>query len=64
MASTGNLYKYDKDLNITFPNAIYCNTLNIGGNINCLADTISIKSKDDREIIYYDSNTISFLEKA
>ena len=63
-AYTGNLYKYDKDLNITFPNAIYCNTLNIGGNINCLADTISIKSKDDREIIYYDSNVISFLEKA
>ena len=63
MAYTGNLYKYDKDLNITFPNAIYCNTLNIGGNINCLADTISIKSKDGREIIYYDSNTISFLEK-
>ena len=62
-AYTGNLYKYDKDLNITFPNAIYCNTLNIGGNINCLADTISIKSKDDREIIYYDSNTISFLER-
>lgn len=68
-AYTGNLYKYDKDLNITFPNAIYCNTLNvggtlnIGGNIKCLADTISIKSKDDREIIYYDSNTISFLEK-
>ena len=69
MAYTGNLYKYDKDLNITFPNAIYCNTLNvggtlnIGGNIKCLADTISIKSKDDREIIYYDSNTISFLER-
>ena len=63
IAYTGNLYKYDKDLNITFPNAIYCNTLNIGGNINCLADTISIKSKDGREIIYYDSNTISFLEK-
>ena len=68
-AYTGNLYKYDKDLNITFPNAIYCNTLNvgtlnIGGNINCLADTISIKSKDDREIIYYDSSTISFLKKA
>ena len=62
-AYTGNLYKYDKDLNITFPNAIYCNTLNIGGSINFLADTISIKSKDDREIIYYDSNTISFLEK-
>ena len=68
-AYTGNLYKYDKDLNITFPNAIYCNTLNvggtlnIGGNIKCLADTISIKSKDDREIIYYDSNTISFLER-
>ena len=68
-AYTGNLYKYDKDLNITFPNAIYCNTLNVGGtlnigdNINCLADTISIKSKDGREIIYYDSNTISFLEK-
>ena len=70
MAYTGNLYKYDKDLNITFPNAIYCNTLNVGGtlnigsNINCLADTISIKSKDDKEIIYYDSNTISFLERA
>lgn len=68
-AYTGNLYKYDKDLNITFPNAIYCNTfycntLNVGDNINCLADTISIKSKDGREIIYYDSNTISFLEKA
>ena len=63
MAYTGNLYKYDKDLNITFPNAIYCNTLNVGGNINCLADTISIKSKDGREIIYYDSNTISFLER-
>ena len=68
VASTGNLYKYDKDLNITFPNAIYCNTLNVGtlnvgGNINCLADTVSIKSKDGREIIYYDSNTISFLEK-
>ena len=62
-AFTGNLYKYDKDLNITFPNAIYCNTLNIGGNINCLADTISIKSKDDKEIIYYDSNVISFLER-
>ena len=64
MAYTGNLYKYDKDLNITFPNAIYCNTLNIGGNINCLADTISIKSKDGKEIIEYDSSTISFLEKA
>ena len=64
MAYTGNLYKYDKDLNITFPNAIYCNTLNVGGNINCLADTFSIKSKDDKEIIYYDSNTISFLKKA
>ena len=68
IAYTGNLYKYDKDLNITFPNAIYCNTLNVGtlnvgGNINCLADTVSIKSKDGREIIYYDSNTISFLEK-
>ena len=69
MAYTGNLYKYDKDLNITFPNAIYCNTLNvestlnIGGNINCLADTISIKSKDDKEIIYYDSSTISFLKR-
>ena len=74
MAYTGNLYKYDKDLNITFPNAIYCNTLNVGGtincntlnvggNINCLADTISIKSKDGREIIYYDSSTISFLER-
>ena len=63
IAYTGNLYKYDKDLNITFPNAIYCNTLNVGGNINCLADTVLIKSKDDREIIYYDSNTISFLEK-
>ena len=68
-AYTGNLYKYDKDLNITFPNAIYCNTLNvggtlnIGGNIKCLADTFSIKSKDDKEIIYYDSNTISFLER-
>lgn len=62
-AYTGNLYKYDKDLNITFPNAIYCNTLNIGSTINCLADTISIKSKDDKEIIYYGSNTISFLEK-
>ena len=62
-AYTGNLYKYDKDLNITFPNAIYCNTLNIGGNIKCLADTISIKSKDGREIIYYDSSTISFLER-
>lgn len=64
MAYTGNLYKYDKDLNITFPNAIYCNTLNIGGNINCLADYISIKSKDGKEIIEYDSSTISFLEKA
>lgn len=64
VASTGNLYKYDKDLNITFPNAIYCNTLNVGGTINCLADTISIKSKDGREIIYYDSNVISFLKKA
>ena len=70
MAYTGNLYKYDKDLNITFPNAIYCNTLNVGdtlnvgSNINCLADTISIKSKDGKEIIYYDSSTISFLEKA
>ena len=74
IAYTGNLYKYDKDLNITFPNAIYCNTLNpnaiycntlnVGGNINFLADTISIKSKNGREIIYYDSNTISFLEKA
>lgn len=64
MAYTGHLYKYDKDLNITFPNAIYCNTLNVGGNINCLADTFSIKSKDNREIIYYDSNVISFLEKA
>ena len=69
-AYTGNLYKYDKDLNITFPNAIYCNTLNVGdtlnvgSNINCLADTISIKSKDGKEIIYYDSSTISFLEKA
>ena len=69
MAYTGNLYKYDKDLNITFPNAIYCNTLNVGdtlnvgSNINCLADTISIKSKDGKEIIYYDSSTISFLEK-
>ena len=30
-AYTGNLYKYDKDLNITFPNAIYCNTLNVNG---------------------------------
>ena len=75
IAYTGNLYKYDKDLNITFPNAICCNTLNVGGNISCntlnvggninfLADTISIKSKNGREIIYYDSNTISFLEKA
>ena len=63
MAYTGNLYKYDKDLNITFPNAIYCNTLNIGGNIKCLADTISIKSKDGKEIIKYDSSTISFLER-
>ena len=63
-AYTGNLYKYDKDLNITFPNAIYCNTLNIGDTINCLADTISIKSKDNKEIIYYDSNVISFLKKA
>ena len=64
MAYTGNLYKYDKDLNITFPNAIYCNTLNVGGNINCLADTFSIKSKDGKEIIQYNSNTISFLKKA
>ena len=63
MAYTGNLYKYDKDLNITFPNAIYCNTLNVGGNINCLADYISIKSKDGKEIIGYDSSTISFLER-
>ena len=31
MAYTGNLQKYDKDLNITFPNAIYCNTLNVNG---------------------------------
>lgn len=70
-AYTGNLYKYDKDLNITFPNAIYCNTLNVGGIINCLANNISIKSKksgslmvDGREIIYYDSDTIGFLKKA
>ena len=70
VASTGNLYKYDKDLNITFPNAIYCNTLNIGGNINCLADYISIKSKksgslmvDDREVIQYESHSISLNSK-
>lgn len=63
MAYTGHLYKYDKDLNITFPNAIYCNTLNIGSNINCLADYISIKSKGGKEIIGYDSSTISFLER-
>ena len=70
VASTGNLYKYDKDLNITFPNAIYCNTLNIGGNINCLADNISIKSKksgslmvDDREVIQYESHSISLNSK-
>lgn len=63
MAYTGHLYKYDKDLNITFPNAIYCNTLNVGGSINFLADYISIKSKDGKKIIGYDSNTISFLER-
>ena len=70
VASTGNLYKYDKDLNITFPNAIYCNTLNVGGNINCLADNISIKSKksgslmvDDREVIQYESHSISLNSK-
>lgn len=34
MANTGHLYKYDSDLNIKFPNAITCTTLNIGSTLN------------------------------
>ena len=30
MANTGHLYKYDGNLNVTFPNAINCNSLNVG----------------------------------
>lgn len=30
MANTGHLYKYDANLNTTFPNAINCTTLNVG----------------------------------
>lgn len=71
MAYTGHLYKYDKDLNITFPNTIYCNTLNVGGTINCLNDNISIKSKksgslmvNGKEIIQYNSDMINFYNRA
>ena len=43
MGNTGHLYKYDKDLNATFPKAINCNTLNITDSI--IVDNISIQSK-------------------
>lgn len=34
MANTGHLYKYDPDLNIKFPNAINCTTLNVGSTLS------------------------------
>ena len=77
MAYTGHLYKYNQNLDVRFPNAIYCNTLYVGGTlnitnstINCLEDNISIKSKksgslmiDGKEIIQYDLSNINFNTK-
>lgn len=73
MANTGHLYRYDENLNVTFPNAIKCNTLNVGSTlsikdsvIDCSADYISIKSKksgsliaNNREAIRYDSSAVN-----
>lgn len=61
-ASTGHLYKYDNNLNITFPNAIQCNTLNIGKNINLLADYITITSKEGQPVMRRVLSTINFYE--
>lgn len=78
MANTGHLYRYDGNLNVTFPNAIKCNTLNVGGTlsingsvIDCSASNISIKSKESgslmintQKIIEYNSQAITFNRKA
>lgn len=44
MAYTGHLYKYDESLNITFPKAINCGTLNVRGTLN-LKNTIPFGSE-------------------
>lgn len=78
MANTGHLYRYDENLNVTFPNAITCTTLNVGGTlsingsvIDCSASNISIKSKESgslmintQKIIEYNSQAITFNRKA
>lgn len=44
MGNTGHLYKYDKNLNVTFPNIINCKTLDITNAIR-VGNNLSIYSK-------------------
>lgn len=60
MANTGHLYKYDANLNTTFPNAINCTTLNVGkfiingSDINNTSPTgISFKQNGTTIMSYY-----------
>ena len=67
MAYTGHLYKYDKDLKVTFPGAITCNALEVDNTLSITRDTIAVRASNtvslkigDASIINYGSTYIDF----
>ena len=67
MAYTGHLYKYDKDLKVTFPGAVTCNALEVDSTLSITRDTIAVRASNnislkigDTSIADYSSTYIDF----
>lgn len=67
MAYTGHLYKYDKDLKVTFPGAVTCNALEVDRTLSITRDTIAVRASNnislkigDTSIADYSSTYIDF----
>lgn len=67
MAYTGHLYKYNKDLKVTFPGAVTCNALEVDSTLSITRDTIAVRASNnislkigDTSIADYSSTYIDF----
>ena len=58
MAYAGHLYKYDSDLNIKFPNAINCTTLNVSS-INGTDSLLTDFKQNGKTVMYYNSEAVN-----
>nr|DAG56615.1 MAG TPA: hypothetical protein [Bacteriophage sp.] len=60
MAYTGHLYKYDKDLKVTFPGAVTCNALEVDNTLSITKNTIAVRASNTVSLKIGDTSIINY----